>query len=82
MRYLPLFIILGITTPALAQEHNMHMPDKQPSSPMTGSMAAHENMGKMTGLYGNYPSSRESSGTAWVPDSSLMEGIHASMVIG
>jgi hypothetical protein len=30
----------------------------------------------MHGLYGSYPITRESSGTAWVPDSSLMEGLH------
>src|SRR5580698_2682988 len=29
----------------------------------------------MQGMYGGYPMSRESSGTAWVPDSSPMEGI-------
>ena len=30
----------------------------------------------MHGFYGQYPMSRESSGTAWVPDSTPMEGIH------
>jgi hypothetical protein len=30
----------------------------------------------MQGFYGQYPMSRESSGTAWVPDSSPMEGLH------
>jgi len=30
----------------------------------------------MHGFYGDYPVTRESSGTAWVPDSSPMEGIH------
>lgn len=71
--------MLGITVPAFAQEHNMHMPDKQDSKKaVTKSMPSEKNMsmGKMNGLYGNYPSSRESSGTAWVPDSSPMEGIH------
>jgi len=32
---------------------------------------------QMGGAYGAYPMSRESSGTAWVPDSSPMEGIQA-----
>lgn len=30
----------------------------------------------MSGMYGAYPMTRESSGTAWVPDSSPMEGMH------
>src|SRR5262249_9406344 len=31
----------------------------------------------MHGFYGQYPMTRESSGTAWMPDSSPMEGIHS-----
>ncbi|GIW86383.1 MAG: hypothetical protein KatS3mg108_0707 [Isosphaeraceae bacterium] len=30
----------------------------------------------MSGMYGPYPMSRESSGTAWVPDASPLEGVH------
>jgi hypothetical protein len=30
----------------------------------------------MKGFYGNYPMSREASGTAWVPDASPHEGLH------
>lgn len=33
-------------------------------------------MEDLTGAYGNYPASREASGTAWVPDSSMMAGWH------
>lgn len=38
---------------------------------------AEDSMHPMHGLYGQYPMSRESSGTAWQPDSAPMEGIHA-----
>lgn len=30
----------------------------------------------MHGMYGNYPMTRESSGTSWMPDASPVEGIH------
>lgn len=36
----------------------------------------HDHHHNMHGMYGNYPMTRESSGTSWVPDSSPMDGIH------
>ncbi len=33
----------------------------------------------MSGALGNYPMSRDSSGTAWQPDTSVMEGIHVGL---
>jgi hypothetical protein len=39
-------------------------------------MGMHKDKMSMNGFYGQYPMSRESSGTAWIPDSSPMEGIH------
>lgn len=41
--------------------------------------ASEMNMHHMNGMYGNYPMTREASGTSWEPDSSPMEGIHAMM---
>jgi len=34
-------------------------------------------MAVMTGAYGNYPLTREASGTSWQPDSSIHAGVHA-----
>ncbi|HEX7077586.1 MAG TPA: hypothetical protein VF363_04135 [Candidatus Eisenbacteria bacterium] len=36
----------------------------------------HEHHGGMSGMYGPYPMTRESSGTAWQPDRGLHRGIH------
>ena len=37
----------------------------------------HEHMGgRMTGMYGSYPMTREASGTSWQPESTPHEGIH------
>jgi hypothetical protein len=85
MRYLPLFLALCIASPAWAQEHK-HTPEAEQADHHAGhempegahSMnGMHEDgMHAMRGMYGDYSMTRESSGTAWVPDSSLMEGVH------
>jgi plastocyanin len=41
------------------------------------SMAAQHGQAEMRGMYGPYPMARESSGTAWQPDASPHQGIHA-----
>lgn len=58
-------------------EHHGHekmtaMPDMES---MDGETMEHEMV--MKGFYGDYPMSREASGTAWSPESAPMEGMHA-----
>lgn len=70
----------------LPHEHEQ-MPQNPPmeSMPMDGGHVHHMTGGDegtgmthpMLGMYGPYPMSRESSGTAWEPDSTPLEGIHA-----
>jgi hypothetical protein len=71
---------------ALAQmEHSHPMPDRKDTSgnkPMDHSTMDHGNMPEMNmpnmpGMFGNYPMTREASGTSWQPDSSPMDGMHA-----
>lgn len=47
--------------------HNMEKTDHRPGM---------DHM-SMAGFYGSYPMTRESSGTAWLPESSPMEGLHS-----
>ena len=35
-----------------------------------------DNSMMMHGMYGNYPMSRDATGTSWMPDSTQMPGIH------
>jgi hypothetical protein len=55
------FIIVGREVVAQADPAMQH-----------GAHSGHE----MRGMFGTYPAQRESSGTSWQPESSLMEGIH------
>lgn len=59
----------GTETPAA--DHSAHQ--------LPAGEVAHEGMDhEMTGALGPYPMSREASGTAWQPDSSVHGGVHAS----
>src|SRR5258705_9757492 len=66
-------------------EHSHPMPEKKDTSgnkPMDHSAMDHGNtpemnMPNMSGMFGNYPMTREASGTSWQPDSSPMDGVHA-----
>jgi hypothetical protein len=50
--------------------------DRDKKHPSTHTSSKQEPSAMMHGMYGNYPSTRESSGTSWVPDSSQQEGFH------
>jgi hypothetical protein len=68
--------------PAAAQHQHepgmsMPMPTPMPQMPMPQAGHADHDMA-MTGALGPYPISRESSGTAWQPDSSGHQGLHAA----
>lgn len=75
VRHCVLLLTLCVISPAWAQEHG----NQSMTADFTNSDIREDNMGEMPmdmhGLYGDYPMTRESSGTAWVPDSSPMEGI-------
>lgn len=62
-------------TQCLAQDQGEHhaRPSEREAMPVQGNGMAST---AMTGMYGLYPMSRESSGTAWVPDASPLEGVH------
>jgi hypothetical protein len=69
----------------VAPEHShMPMPESAPAKPMATSpkpmgdmtMAPGEHQMSMTGALGLYPMQRESSGTAWQPDTSEHTGLH------
>ena len=65
----------GMTMPA---DNKPPIPDKPVQPPMDHSMSEHAaHRMKMTGALGPYAIERESSGTAWQPDSSEHEGLHA-----
>jgi len=79
----------GGATPALAQHNMSHMDHSAPapaSAPATTDDMAgmdHSGMdhssasdGGMSGALGDYPASREASGTAWQPDTSEHSGVH------
>jgi plastocyanin len=56
------------------QDHAMeHMGHEDMAHDQAGMAHKHD---AMSGFYGSYAMSREASGTAWVPESSPMEGIH------
>lgn len=58
----------------ISHDHNAAMTavKHEHANVMASAMAEH----MMHGMYGNYPMTREASGTSWVPDSSPVEGIH------
>lgn len=69
--FIPSFLILCLNSAAFAADdmsemhHNLESKQQDENHNMS-----------MNGFYGQYPMSRESSGTAWQPDSTPMEGIH------
>lgn len=67
-------LVLFVFLPLLAYAQHEHMMDM----PLMGDgvMAWDDNEMLMPGFYGNYPSSREASGTSWQPESSPIEGKH------
>jgi hypothetical protein len=66
-------LIAIFASPAFAQES----PTATEQSGTQHSDTDHSGMGRvMSGMYGPYPMTRESSGTSWQPDSSPREGIH------
>ncbi len=86
-----LAVLVSITAPAAAQHQHEHPPPApQPPEPAKPQEPEHEMQGmeehemeehgmhEMRGLLGSYGMSRESSGTAWQPDSAPHAGIHAS----
>ena len=70
--------------PAVPDHNHMPMPEAAPAKPiampqepMDGmAMAPGEHRMSMTGALGPYPMQRESSGTAWQPDTSEHTGLH------
>jgi hypothetical protein len=66
-------IILLAPVGAVAQ-HEGHQPTPAPSPQQDGARSGHDH--EMTGLFGPYPMSRESSGTSWQPESTPMIGYH------
>ena len=70
--------------PAVPDHNHMPMPEAAPAKPiampqepMGGmAMAPGEHRMSMTGALGPYPMQRESSGTAWQPDTSEHAGLH------
>jgi hypothetical protein len=67
-----LILLPATALPALAQDHHsMHHDHEAEASPGSDMVAM-----PMQGFYGAYPMTRESSGTAWVPESGPVEGIH------
>lgn len=68
-------------SPPAAHQDSMS-DDKDPSAPMAGmaggAMSDVGQTGRMSGMSGRYPMTRESSGTAWQPDSTPMQGYMVS----
>lgn len=83
-------LLAGLLLPAASPAQHDHgsMPAdsgaaRRPRAAQTHDMGAHEAMehrhgSSMRGLYGPYPMSRETSGTAWQPDRAGHQGIHAT----
>jgi hypothetical protein len=70
--------------PAVPNHNHMPMPEAAPAKPIAMpqkpmgdmAMAPGEHRMSMTGALGPYPMQRESSGTAWQPDTSEHTGLH------
>ena len=79
---LPLLMLAAARCGAQHEHHQQSPPDQPAASqpaPMSESMsvpAGHEHTMMMPGMFGPYPMTRESSGTAWQPQSTPMDGIH------
>ena len=59
-------------------DHSAHAPDAAPTPGEPAAMEAHAGHGALGGALGPYPLNRESSGTAWQPDSSGHSGLMGS----
>ena len=82
-------IVWQFTTPGefyyacLVEDHfelGMYGKIKVSGKPASGAASEHAHMhpqAESLGMYGGYPMARESSGTAWQPDASPHQGIHA-----
>lgn len=66
------------TAPADAPPTGANMPGVKMNGDGAGVDMGGMDMGAMTGDLGAYPASRDASGTSWQPDSSPMDGVHAS----
>lgn len=85
-RYLGLLAVSAFAFPsaALAQDHEHHaMPAPEAAPPQnhaahTAAHEAHQGHAMSSGLLGDYPMTRDASGTAWQPDSAPMEALHGS----
>ena len=76
-----LFLLTGmvLAAPVLAQEHQHATPDPHAGHVMPADPhAGHQMAGmRMRGTLGNYPMSRDVSGTSWQPDDAAHNGVHA-----
>lgn len=91
MRQTMMLGLLVACCAATAQEYNAaRMAKPAESKPMAGQHGEDSNGAKddmtmsagdtqMAGMFGQYPMTREASGTSWQPDSTPMEGTHAMM---
>ena len=65
---------------AFAQDHEHHPQEKQDQAPAHEGHGTHDpGPAAMHGALGQYPMTREGSGTSWLPDASPHEGIHATL---
>ncbi|HLY69859.1 MAG TPA: hypothetical protein VKR53_09025 [Puia sp.] len=78
-------LILFFTNYSLVASEHQHSMDMHTQAPQKKAMdmhaTGHEGHSKdmhehMHGMYGSYSTTREASGTSWVPDSSPQEGFH------
>lgn len=64
----------GMTSmPGMKMDHTEAMPGMKMDS--MSDMKMDKSMGTMSGMFGQYPMTREASGTSWQPESTPMEGI-------
>jgi hypothetical protein len=78
MKYIALLVVIfSILYAGVAfAQHERHDMSAMQAMPGMGTMQGNAHSHHMNGMYGNYPMTRDSSGTSWQPDSSPMEGIH------
>ena len=76
--------LLALGQAATAQDHTHRMPAPAAASPAPHDMSSHDAMASdaahampMTSPYGDWPMSRDASGTSWRPDAGDHGGVHA-----
>lgn len=70
-------LVIASASPALAQEPGAPASSASATQPVEHSQMAHAMAGHgMRGAFGDYPMTREASGTAWQPDASEHAGVH------